>query len=146
MARSIMQLGSSVITTLALARWKKAMTPKMVVVATTLMALATTDALAQAVGTQFREPNLSGVYKCVQRCEGGRIGRIQARGWDLALMNEAGRVARAWIDRPGHIWVPVLNEGAVYSPDGFTIQFASGSVWVLVYPDPVPGSVHFYRW
>jgi hypothetical protein len=71
------------------------MTPKMVVVATTLVALATTDALAQAVGTQFREPNLSGVYKCVQGCEGGRIGRIQARGWELALMNEGAA-------SPGH--------------------------------------------
>ena len=120
------------------------MTPKIVALATTLMVLATTDALAQAVGTQFREPNLSGVYRCVQRCEGGRTGRIQTRGWDLTLINEAGRVAKAWIDWPGHIWVPALNEGAVYSPDGLTIQFASGSVWVLVYPDPIPGSVH--RW
>jgi hypothetical protein len=94
---------------------EKAMIQKTVVVATALMALATTDALAQAVGTQFREPNLSGVFRCVQRCEGGRIGRIQARGWQLVLINESGRVTKAWIDRPGHIWVPVLNQGAAYT-------------------------------
>jgi hypothetical protein len=35
--------------------------------------------------------------------------------------------------------VSTLNEGAVYSPDGFTIQFNHGSVWVLVNPEPFAG-------
>jgi hypothetical protein len=41
------------------------------------------------------------------------------------------------------IWVPALNEGAVYSRDGFTIQFSHGSVWVLVEPQPLPGSAGY---
>jgi len=56
-------------------------------------------------------------------------------GWDLTLTNEIGQVSKAWINRPGHIWMSALNESAVYSPDGFTIQFSHGSVWVLVNPE-----------
>src|SRR5262249_11524597 len=35
----------------------------------------------------------------------------------------------AWIDWPGHIWADRWNQGAVYSPDGATIQFDRGTVW-----------------
>lgn len=108
-----------------------------------LGALAATGASAQAVGTQFWPPDLSGLYRCVHGCRGDRLGRITARGWELVLMRETGEVFRAWIDRPGHIWVPALNEGAVYSPDGFTVQFDHGSVWVLVDPEPIPGSAGY---
>jgi hypothetical protein len=41
------------------------------------------------------------------------------------------------------LWVPALNEGAVYSPDGFTIQFNRASVWVLTDPQPLPGSARY---
>jgi hypothetical protein len=37
--------------------------------------------------------------------------------------------SRAWIDYPGHIWVQRANEGAIYSPDGFTLQFDHGTIW-----------------
>jgi hypothetical protein len=47
----------------------------------------------------------------------------------MRLVNEAGAPARAWIDHPGHIWVQSWGEGAVYSPDGMTIQFEHGAVW-----------------
>jgi hypothetical protein len=118
------------------------MTWKMIVLAA-LTALAAGDASAQAVGSQFRAPNLSGVYQCVRSCSGTRLARIVARGWQLSLINEIGQAANAWIDWPGHIWIPALSEGAVYSPDGFTIQFDRGTVWVLIDPEPIPGFEHY---
>ena len=118
------------------------MTLKMIVLAT-LGAIATTDASAQAVGTQSWVPNLSGLYRCVRNCSGARLGHIVAYGWELYLTNEIGQATKAWIDWPGHIWIPALNEGAVYSPDGYTIQFSRGAVWVLVDPEPIPGSARY---
>jgi hypothetical protein len=73
--------------------------------------------------------NLSGPYRCVQRCAGSGIAFVAQSGWRLSLMNEAGQRSRAWIDRPGRIWVQSWNEGAIYSPDGMTLQFDRGSVW-----------------
>jgi hypothetical protein len=119
------------------------MQSKRSIVLAMLSALAATNASAQAVGTQSWVPNLSGMYRCVHSCTGGQLGRIVARGWQLTLTNESGETTRAWIDWPGHIWVPALNEGAVYSADGFTIQFERGSVWVLVDPQPIPGSAGY---
>lgn len=106
-----------------------------------LSALATTDASAQSVGTQFWVPNLSGLYRCVHNCAGAGRARITRNGWELNLTNEIGQSSRAWIDWPGHIWAQSWNEGAVYSPDGFTIQFNRGTVWVLI--EPMPGSVGY---
>ena len=116
------------------------MGPKTIAL-TALIALVSADASAQAIASHDRlsAPNLSGVYRCVRHCAGGGLGRITAYGWNLTLTNEIGESTRAWIDWPGHIWVPALNEGAVYSPDGFTIQFERGRVWVLVDPE-LPGS------
>ena len=118
------------------------MTMKTIALATA-MALAAVDASAQAVGTQSWAPNLSGLYRCVHNCAGSGLARITAYGWNLTLTNELGQTSKAWIDWPGHIWVPTLNEGAVYSPDGFTIQFNRGTVWVLVEPQPFPGSTGY---
>jgi len=76
--------------------------------------------------------DLSGQFRCVQGCDGGLVGQpvyVAQRGWELRLLNEAGVPARAWIDRPGHIWVQSWNEGAVYSADGMTIWFRRGTVW-----------------
>jgi len=117
------------------------MSPKTMALAT-LIALVACDASAQAIGTQGRTPNLSGLYRCVRNCAGASGTRIIAYGWSLFLTNELGQTTRAWIDWPGHIWLPALNEGAVYSPDGFTIQFERGSVWVLTEPQPLPGSAY----
>jgi len=100
---------------------------------------AAANASAQAVGTQFWIPNLSGVYRCVHNCAGRGLAHLTQSGGELNLTNEIGQPSRAWIDGPGQIWAQAWNEGAVYSPDGFTIQFNSGSVWVLVDPTPVPG-------
>ena len=103
-----------------------------------LSALAATGASAQSVGTQSTLPDLTGVYQCVRNCVGAGPAQITQRGVDLYVINEAGEPARAWIDWPGHIWIRGLNEGAVYSPDGFTIQFNNGTVWVLL--EPLPGA------
>jgi hypothetical protein len=108
-----------------------------------LTALVAADASAQSIGTQGSDPNLSGLYRCVRNCAGPSLVRITAFGWNLFLTNEFGQTTKAWIDWPGHIWVPVLNEGAVYSPDGFTIQFSSGAVWVLIDPQPISGSAPY---
>lgn len=86
--------------------------------------LAATDASAQVV-------NLSGPYRCVQMCREGLAGPafVTQSGWDLNLVNEAGEPFRAWIDRPGRIWVPGWNQGAIYAPDGMVIQFDRGTIW-----------------
>jgi hypothetical protein len=120
------------------------MSPKMIALAT-LTALMATDASAQAIAShdRFSAPNLSGIYRCVRNCAAGGLGRITAYGWNLSLTNEVGQTTRAWIDVPGHIWIPALKEGAVYSPDGFTIQFNSGTVWVLLEPQPIPGTAGY---
>ena len=63
---------------------------------------------------------------------------ITQNGWDLNVVNEAGMPSKAWVDYPGHIWIDRANQGAVYSPDGFTLQFDSGTVWqrAAVLPPP----------
>ena len=94
-------------------------------IVTALFAMVSTEASAQVL-------DLSGPYRCVQGCVDGLIGQpafITQHGWDMKLVNEAGMESRAWIDRPGHIWVDFWHEGAVYSVDGLTIQFAHGTVW-----------------
>jgi hypothetical protein len=110
--------------------------------AAALIAMTSTDASAQVL-------NLSGPYRCVQGCVEGLIGQpafITQNDWDLRLLNEAGMPSRAWIDRPGHIWVEYWHEGAVYSADGMMIQFDHGTVWqrdvaVLTPVVPVPSAV-----
>ncbi len=86
--------------------------------------------------------NLSGQFRCVQGCLGPGPAYVTQNGWDLNLVNEVGQPSRAWVDWPGHIWAQSWNEGAVYSPDGMTIQFDRGSVWVRnLAPSPPP--LHF---
>jgi hypothetical protein len=106
-----------------------------------LTAFAATNAAAQSVGTQYWAPNLSGVYRCVHKCAGAGHAQIITRnGRQLDVTNEIGQPSSAWIDWPGHFWTDSWNQGAVYSADGRTIQFDSGSVWVLVVPTPIPGT------
>jgi hypothetical protein len=94
-----------------------------------LSVLVASGARAQSAGPL---PDLTGVYRCVRNCAGTAPARIFQHGWELHLTNEAGEAAVAWIDRAGHMNSQTWN--AVYSPDGFTIQFNSGSVWVLLQP------------
>ena len=59
-------------------------------------------------------------------------------GWELNLVNEAGQASRGWVDYPGRIWVARANMGAIYSPDGMTIQFDNGTIWQRA-PELPPG-------
>jgi hypothetical protein len=45
------------------------------------------------------------------------------------MVDEGGVASRAHIDWWGKIWASNWNEGAVFSPDGMTIQFDRGRVW-----------------
>jgi hypothetical protein len=99
-----------------------------------------TVASGQAIGTQSWAPDLSGVYRCVNRCAGPGLPRIRQIGRQLDIINEVGQPSPGWIDWSGHFWAKAWGEGAVYSPDGFTIQFGGGTVWVLLEPTPIPGS------
>ena len=108
----------------------------IVIAATSLIA---SQALAQGV-------DLTGRYRCVQGCAApGQVAFITQNGWNMNLVNEVGEPARAWIDWYGHLWVERWNEGAIFSPDGITIQFDRGTVWQRdlgeLVPDvaPVPG-------
>ncbi len=96
-------------------------------------AVVSSDASAQGI-------NLSGRWQCVAACLGpqGSFAYITQNGWDLNVLNEAGQPSRAWIDYPGHIWVERANQGAIYSPDGFTVQFDSGTVWQRAPEVPPP--------
>jgi hypothetical protein len=89
-----------------------------------MLALAATDASAQGV-------NLTGRWRCVQLCLGpqGSYAFITQNGWELNIVNDAGEPSRAWVDYPGRIWVDRANQGAIYSPDGTTLQFDRGSIW-----------------
>jgi hypothetical protein len=61
-----------------------------------------------------------------------------ANGWQLNMVSEAGVPSRAWVDYPGRIWIEVANQGAIYSPDGFTLQFDRGTIWQRAPEVPPP--------
>jgi hypothetical protein len=109
-----------------------------------LVLLAPGAAAAQSV-------NLTGPYRCVVDCRGGLVGSpafITQNGDNLNLVNEAGQPARAWPDLTApdsRIWVDAWNEGAVYSPDGFTVQFDDGAIWQRDMGPPPPPPVKLYR-
>ena len=98
---------------------------------------AATAASAQSVGSQTWVPDLSGTYRCVRHCPQGRLVHIQQNVREIEV-TYANQTAGAWVGRPGHISTSWYDTG-VYSPDGTTIQFTSGAVWVLVEPTPIPG-------
>ena len=107
---------------------------KVAAILVALGALGITSASAQVL--------LSGEYQCVQNCVGPGVAHVTQNGFELNLVNEVGQPSRAWIDYPGHIWVQYWNEGAVYTPDGMTIQFDRGSVWQRVV-EPTPDVVAY---
>lgn len=87
-------------------------------------ALVATEVSAQSV-------NLTGRWQCVAFCVAppGRYAFITQNGWEINVVNKSGVASRAWFNWPGRIWVERANEGAVYSPNGFTLQFDRGTVW-----------------
>jgi len=104
-----------------------------------LSALGVTAALAQDFGY------LTGPYQCVENCTGPQLAFVTQNGTELNLVNEAGQPSRAWIDYPGHLWAERWNEGAVFSPDGVTIQFDDGTVWNRFVPPPVAPNLNRRR-
>ncbi len=70
---------------------------------------------------------------------------VTQNGTELNLVNEAGQPSRAWIDYPGHLWAERWNEGAVFSPDGLSIQFDDGTVWNRFVPPPVAPNLNRRR-
>jgi len=103
-----------------------------------MSALAAADASAQVQGV-----DLNGRYQCVTHCLGGpgSFAFITQYGWQLNVVNDAGQASRGWVDYPGRIWVYEANQGAIYSPDGMTIQFDRGTIWRRApeLPPPPPG-------
>jgi hypothetical protein len=95
--------------------------------------LVATDASAQGV-------NLTGRWQCVALCPGppGSPAFITQNGWQLNVVSDAGIPSRAWLDYPGRIWVETENQGAIYSPDGFTLQFDRGTIWQRAPEVPPP--------
>jgi hypothetical protein len=91
--------------------------------------------LVAAGSASAQSVNLTGPYRCVADCRGGMVGApafITQNGEDLNLVDEAGQPARAWPDWTApdkRIWVDAWNQGAVYSPDGMTVHFDSGTIW-----------------
>jgi len=99
-----------------------------------LTGLMATNASAQVQGV-----DLNGRYQCVLLCSGapGNPAFITHNGWELNILNDVGEPSRAWVNYPGRIWIDRANEGAIYSPDGLTIQFDRGTIWQRV-PDLPP--------
>jgi hypothetical protein len=89
-----------------------------------------------AVDASAQNANLSGRWQCMALCLGpiGSYAFITQNGWDLNVLNDVGEPSRAWIDYPGHIWIDRFGQGAIFSPDGLTLQFDRGTVWQRV-PD-----------
>lgn len=58
--------------------------------------------------------------------------RHHAERPNLSLVNEFGEPTRAWPDTfapTSRIWADNWNVGAVYSPDGMTLQFDNSTIW-----------------
>lgn len=77
--------------------------------------------------------NLTGAYRCVEKCAApGAPAFITQNGPNLNLVNETGQPSRAWPDMfapASRFWADNWDVGAVYSPDGMTIQFDNGTIW-----------------
>src|SRR5262249_41993580 len=111
---------------------EKAMRMVLSAIAVSAAAIAT-DASAQGV-------NLTGPYRCVAGCVSARPGLafVTQNGLGLNLVNEVGEPSRGWVDDPGRLWVARANLGAIYSPDGMTIQFDNGTIWQRAPEAPPP--------
>ena len=77
--------------------------------------------------------NLTGHYICVKNCNGmlWHSAYVTQNGWDLNLLTGANEPLRAQTDwfSPNRIWIVAWNTGAVYSPNGWVIQFDNGMIW-----------------
>jgi len=87
--------------------------------------------MATSASAQVQGVDLNGRYQCVLLCLGipGSLAFITQNGWELNVLNDVGEPSRAWVNYPGRIWIDRANQGAIYSPDGMTIQFDRGTIW-----------------
>jgi hypothetical protein len=93
-------------------------------------------ALFAATAASAQTVNLTGAYRCIEGCRTAAPASSPAfvtqNGPTLNLVNEAGQPSRGWPDAlapTSRIWAEAWGMGAVYSPDGMTIQFDNGTVW-----------------
>src|SRR5882672_4743249 len=89
-------------------------------------------AVFTATGASAQSVNLTGPYRCIEGCRADAPAFVTQNGPELNLVNEAGQPSRAWPDAfwpASRIWADNWNMGAVYSPDGMTIQFDNGTIW-----------------
>jgi len=105
------------------------------------IAIVFSTALVSTAATAQDIVNLTGRYQCIERCaasEPARPAYVTQNGWELNMLSEAGMPSRAWVDYPGHLWINAAQMGAIYSPDGMTIQFDNGTIWqrALALPPP----------
>jgi hypothetical protein len=109
------------------------------------------SATLAASGASAQGSNLSGRWQCMAQCLGppGGFAFITQNGWELNIVNDVGIASRAWEDYPGHIWIERVNMGALYSPNGFTLQFDNGTIWQrapeILLPPPPPPPVRRHR-
>jgi len=67
------------------------------------------------------------------------LAYVTQNGPELNLLTEAGVPSRAWPDwfyPASRLWIDAFNLGAVYTPDGMTIQFDNGTIWQRYVPPP----------
>jgi len=94
-----------------------------------------------ATGASAQSVDLTGRYNCIAMCRGEFQPYITQNGPELNVVTEAALPSRAWPDwnfPNTRIWVDMLNQSAVYTPDGLVIQFDSGTVWRRELPPPPP--------
>ena len=94
-----------------------------------------------ATGASAQTADLSGRYNCIAMCRGEYQPYITQNGPELNVVTEAGVPSRAWPDwnfPNTRIWVEMMGQSAVYTPDGLVIQFDSGTVWRRDLPPPPP--------
>ena len=108
-------------------------------------------ALLTATAASAQIVNLSGAYRCIEKCRAapGAPAFVTQNGFNLNLVNEAGQPSRAWPDTfapTSRIWADDWNMSAVYTPDGMTIQFDNGTIWQrYMGPPPAPVRVRARR-
>jgi len=101
-----------------------------------------------ATGASAQTADLTGRYNCIAACRGGLQPYITQNGPELNVVTETGIPSRAWPDwnfPNTRIWVEMMAQSAVYTPDGLVIQFDGGTVWRRDLPPPPPPPVRRRR-
>jgi hypothetical protein len=109
-----------------------------------LLSVAAVFASLYATDASAQNANLSGRWQCMALCVGqiGSYAFITQNGWDLNILNDVGEPSRAWVDYPGHIWIERSSQGALFSPNGLTLQFDRGTIWERAPDMPPPTLQH----